>query len=390
MNEENNSKGPIAAILGVAALLLLAGILWLIFGRGGDANSISSDLMNDDTDGETAEGVLTDAESAAAGITTDGLKFVVSSNTFAAVGQANPQTKFALDPVITLTYGETAANAIESNGDIPEQPYDQAVVDLVSLMATNIEDGELEVTDTTVTATGTAPSEAFKAQFDALLSADSGFTQEIVNNITVENKAFSEVELVNSAGATTVTGTVKTAEIQQLITASSTELFGADTQVDVTVDETLFAGYSWSRFPEFVGGLRNFQNWEAGSVNNNPYATLTDGLNFEVASAQISNEVQDRLAGLLPIIFASQGQITVTGHTDSDGAAATNQGLSERRADAVVDALILAAVEATASSNALSEDDFIAVGQGATNPVAPNDTDANKALNRRVEFGIAR
>ena len=388
MNEEKNNTG-LVAILGLVGVALVAGIIWLLVGRG-DGSSISSGLMNDDTSGESAEGILSGSEGAAANISTEGVRFQVTQNTFAAAGSVNSQTRFALDPVIALSYGDGASNALESDPNIEAEPYAEALTGLVSLMSTNIENGDLEVTSDAVIASGTVPSQAFKDQFDALLSADSGFTQTITNNITVEEKGFSEVELVNSDGATTVTGTVKNAEIQSLIQNSSTELFGANTQVDVTVDETLFAGYSWSRFPEFVGGLRNFENWSAGSANNNPFATLTDGLNFDTASAVLTAEQQDSLAGLLPIIFASEGQVSVTGHTDSDGSAANNQVLSERRAASVVQSLVVAAAIATGSDNALAEEDFNIVGSGASNPVATNDTAEGRALNRRVEFGIQR
>ncbi len=65
--------------------------------------------------------------------------------------------------------------------------------------------------------------------------------------------------------------------------------------------------------------------------------------------------------------------LTVTGHTDDTGAAAYNQGLSERRAKAVAD--FLTAQGLTVKTTA----------KGETAPVAGNDTKENKARNRRVE-----
>ena len=66
--------------------------------------------------------------------------------------------------------------------------------------------------------------------------------------------------------------------------------------------------------------------------------------------------------------------LTVTGHTDSTGTASHNQGLSERRARSVTTAL-----EALVPGVAIT-----AVGKGASEPVADNDTDEGRALNRRV------
>jgi outer membrane protein OmpA-like peptidoglycan-associated protein len=71
--------------------------------------------------------------------------------------------------------------------------------------------------------------------------------------------------------------------------------------------------------------------------------------------------------------------IEIEGHTDSEGTDERNQPLSERRAEAVVDYLIKAGVLAERMK---------AVGYGASKPVAPNDTSANRARNRRIEFTV--
>jgi OmpA-OmpF porin, OOP family len=67
----------------------------------------------------------------------------------------------------------------------------------------------------------------------------------------------------------------------------------------------------------------------------------------------------------------------VAGHTDTDGENASNQALSERRAQAVVDYLVKAGLPASR---------FMAAGYGSTKPIATNDSDQGKAQNRRIEF----
>ena len=66
------------------------------------------------------------------------------------------------------------------------------------------------------------------------------------------------------------------------------------------------------------------------------------------------------------------------GHTDADGADAANLDLSKRRAASVKN-------ELTKTFN-VNADRLVTDGMGESQPVAPNDTPANKALNRRVEF----
>jgi OOP family OmpA-OmpF porin len=69
--------------------------------------------------------------------------------------------------------------------------------------------------------------------------------------------------------------------------------------------------------------------------------------------------------------------IEVAGHTDADGEGGFNRALSEKRAQAVIDYLVRAGLPASR---------FTAVGYGATQPIAGNDTDEGKAQNRRIEF----
>ena len=71
--------------------------------------------------------------------------------------------------------------------------------------------------------------------------------------------------------------------------------------------------------------------------------------------------------------------VEVQGHTDSDGEADYNLDLSQRRVDAVVATLVAKGVAA---------ERLVPKGYGETEPMVPNDADAHKALNRRVQFII--
>ncbi len=72
-------------------------------------------------------------------------------------------------------------------------------------------------------------------------------------------------------------------------------------------------------------------------------------------------------------------KVEIGGHTDNVGKAEDNQKLSEKRAIAVVEYLFTKGVKATKLTGK---------GYGDTKPVAANDTEANRAKNRRTEFTI--
>jgi OOP family OmpA-OmpF porin len=69
------------------------------------------------------------------------------------------------------------------------------------------------------------------------------------------------------------------------------------------------------------------------------------------------------------------GPLLVEGHTDNIGSRDYNIGLSERRAQSVADWLI---------ANGVDTDRITTVGRGLDFPVAPNDTEEGRQLNRRV------
>ena len=71
--------------------------------------------------------------------------------------------------------------------------------------------------------------------------------------------------------------------------------------------------------------------------------------------------------------------IIAVGHTDSDGADASNQALSVRRAEAVKAYLV---------SKGIEKNRVYTEGKGEKQPVADNKTNEGKAKNRRVEIEV--
>jgi outer membrane protein OmpA-like peptidoglycan-associated protein/polyisoprenoid-binding protein YceI len=71
----------------------------------------------------------------------------------------------------------------------------------------------------------------------------------------------------------------------------------------------------------------------------------------------------------------------VDGHTDNIGGHRFNQRLSAQRAKSVVDYLAAKGVAASRIRSA---------GYGETRPVAPNDSEANRKKNRRIEFSVRK
>lgn len=107
---------------------------------------------------------------------------------------------------------------------------------------------------------------------------------------------------------------------------------------------------------------------------------LSDVL-FDTGSANLKAGAREKLARVSGILVSQQGlRLEVEGHTDSVGSDASNQQLSERRAESVraylVEQKIVAATVGTA-------------GFGESQPVATNGTASGRQQNRRVELVVS-
>lgn len=101
-------------------------------------------------------------------------------------------------------------------------------------------------------------------------------------------------------------------------------------------------------------------------------------INFDTDKSALTSdgsEVVQQIAGALK--KESTLKISIEGHTDNTGNAAHNKTLSEQRANAVLQALTKDGIEASRLK---------ASGHGADKPMVANDSEDNKAKNRRVEL----
>jgi outer membrane protein OmpA-like peptidoglycan-associated protein len=108
---------------------------------------------------------------------------------------------------------------------------------------------------------------------------------------------------------------------------------------------------------------------------------LSDVL-FDFNKASLKPGAKEKLSKLTGVLLAYPGslRIEIEGHTDSVGTHEYNQKLSEERVASVRSYLLQAG---------MSADKITAVyGFGETRPVATNDTDVGRQMNRRVEIVI--
>ena len=108
--------------------------------------------------------------------------------------------------------------------------------------------------------------------------------------------------------------------------------------------------------------------------------TFESGLLFDFDSDRIRPDAAANFQELARSLNKfGNSNLLIVGHTDSQGEDAYNLGLSQRRANAASAYLQSQGVPASRISTS---------GRGESEPVATNDTEAGKQLNRRVEVAI--
>jgi outer membrane protein OmpA-like peptidoglycan-associated protein len=105
-----------------------------------------------------------------------------------------------------------------------------------------------------------------------------------------------------------------------------------------------------------------------------------DNVQFEFDKATLLPGYEDELDKLADVLTDYPFmRVEIEGHTDDQGSDTYNEKLSDDRAKAVVEYLVKKKVE---------KERLTWKGYGESKPLVPNTDDANRALNRRVEFRV--
>jgi len=140
------------------------------------------------------------------------------------------------------------------------------------------------------------------------------------------------------------------------------------------------------------GGIGNYMDRQAAALKKSMpdaevvrdgdkvYVALPSGILFDTGKDALKPTAKDSLLKGATTLKTSETNIIIQGHTDSTGSDSINQALSQRRAQHVLDFL---------AANGVPASRMTAVGYGSSRPAVSNDTDANRALNRRVQLELS-
>jgi len=148
---------------------------------------------------------------------------------------------------------------------------------------------------------------------------------------------------------------------------------GAEEQLDLAAVEEAPLAPMMLMSQDLAQPLRETREAESTTV------AISSDVLFDSSSAELDEEAKGALDEAARRIESHEpGPVTIIGHTDSVDSDASNLTLSTERAAAVATAL---EERIDTSRYELSTD-----GKGETEPIASNDTEEGRALNRRVEI----
>ena len=125
---------------------------------------------------------------------------------------------------------------------------------------------------------------------------------------------------------------------------------------------------------------RSLRSAKVERVGEGIQITFESGLLYDMNSDVVRPEARRNLRALAASLNKYPGSsVLMVGHTDNTGAAAYNLSLSERRAAAAADYLVVLGVK---------KDRIDTRGMGEREPIASNDTERGRELNRRLEVAI--
>jgi outer membrane protein OmpA-like peptidoglycan-associated protein len=190
-------------------------------------------------------------------------------------------------------------------------------------------------------------------------------------NLTPEERALKAEASVKAAG-------VRTGELQKTLQGSQQKV--SDLQTRTEAYDRLEMRDQKNKNFETVRKLFTQDEAKVYRQGDNLVISLKK-VNFSVndssipsASFGLLKKVQDAIQSF------EEPSVVIEGHTDSTGDSATNQALSEKRAEAVR-AYFLA-------NNAISLEKLEAIGFGSEKPLASNESPDGRAINRRIDVVI--
>jgi outer membrane protein OmpA-like peptidoglycan-associated protein len=293
----------------------------------------------------------------------------------------DPVAAARLEAVADLIYAPLLDNQVVVNPDVELASWVESSADVIAVLPIVGTSG-LTVSGQEATLFGYAPNAERLGQLQGALTAALGSDVDLVSEVEVTGLTPPSINAVVAGdGIIRLTGTVPSRAVAEFAQALAIDSYGADNVVnDIEIDPGVDTTFSLFRLPLVFPAFAPFPEWHVEIYDNVISGQLLNGASFPSGSSQLTQDLEQLMPVGTGILTRNPTLvITVEGHTDSIGSAESNQALSEARAQAAKEWFIASGVAA---------ERVFAIGYGESRPIADNETDEGRAMNRRIEFRL--
>ncbi len=327
--------------------------------------------------------------------TEDGKKAFFDSDRKGGQGEKDIYEMFILDaiklPLIVEVYDERTNKLIESDLSVIEAAYIPVELDMkndnIGTYSSLIGVSKYYTAD--ARADGYLPSKIkFNTKFEKMPNFDTTVIRQKIYLKPTFAPIVMKCELKNKKTLAMVEGEIEITSGENVITKLHTKEGKCEYRLEVDVDyEVIVIAQGYKIVKEKLRFTKEdlektiYLNMEMEEFELGDKFVLKN-VYFDYAKSNLRSESINELNVLKEFLTNNpQVRVEVSAHTDNHGSATYNYALSDSRAQSVMEWLI---------GNGIDAGRLTSKGYGFDQPIAPNDTDENRQLNRRVEFKIIK
>lgn len=327
--------------------------------------------------------------------TEDGKKAFLDSDRKGGQGEKDIYEMFILDaihlPLIVEVYDERSMKLIQSDLSVIETAYIPVEIDMkndsVGVYTSTIGVSKYYTAD--ARADGYLPGKIkFNTKFDKLPDFDTTVIRQRIYLKPTFAPIVMRCELKDKKTLAVVDGEVEITSNENIIAKLQTKEGKCEYRLEVDVDYEVIViapGYKMVkeqlRFTKDDLDKTILLNMELDELEIGDKFVLKN-IYFDFDRSNLRPESVNELNLLKEFLINNpKVRVELSAHTDNRGSTAYNYALSDSRAKSVMEWLV---------ANGIDPARLVSKGYGFDQPIAPNDTDENRQLNRRVEFKIIK
>ncbi len=294
---------------------------------------------------------------------------------------SSPAAAEAVAQMISLVYAPFVDNQLTVAVGVEATEWESRVAGAIAVLPI-VGTAELTIVGDGAVISGEARTDAHQARLTGALAQALGTSMALVDELEVSGAGAPYYRFRADDGHIILDGRLPGDDVVAAIVDAAADVYGAGNVTNnLVVDADIERAFTVFRAPLLFTQFAPIPNWTLEVDGDQITGALRGGATFAYNSAELTPELKVLLQTAAGVLLRNPALgVVIEGHTDSSGSTQHNQRLSQRRANAGAETL---------SGLGIPEARISAVGFGETRPIAPNNTEEGRALNRRLDFAFS-